>query len=365
MRILHLVDRLTERGGAYRHLLGMVEWLSAEHAQLLAFGQDDGTAQPACPTAPASGLESRERREIELDQLARSFHPDVVHLHTIVNPAVIEWAAGRPALMTVQDHRFFCPGRGKLTLDGRECHRPKSRDLCRACFSDAAYFSEILALTEERLAALRRLARVSVLSRYMRDELAAVGVSAERIDVIPPFVDGLDHEALPDGPACVLFVGRLAAAKGVSDAIEAWGQSGVDLPLVFAGTGPLRREVEAAGFDVLGWLDRARLSRTYRRARAVLLPSRWQEPFGIVGIESLSMGVPVVAYDAGGIREWHPGPSDGLVPWGDVAALAQALVRAVMQRAGPRAGFERDPLMRRLVASYQAVLQAMTDSSKR
>ena len=156
---------------------------------------------------------------------------------------------------------------------------------------------------------------------------------AGRVAVIPPFVHGLDARAAPDGPPCVLFAGRLTAGKGAREAVEAWRTSGVDLPLVVAGTGPLRAEVEAAGADVLGWVPHARLSPVYRRARALVMPSRWQEPFGIVGLEALAMGTPVATWHSGGVAEWHPG--GGLrVAWGDVPGLARALRAAV---AGPRA----------------------------
>jgi predicted protein tyrosine phosphatase len=258
-------------------------------------------------------------------------------------------APDRGAVITMQDHRYFCPARGKWTRAGAVCHEAMRPEVCAECFENEGYFREILSLTEERLAAVRRM-RVVVLSHYMADELAAVGVPRERVHVIPPFVHGLDLAAEPDGPPCVAFVGRLVEAKGVLDAVEAWRLSGIDLPLVFAGTGPLRDTLERGGFDVRGWLSHGQLSRLLARARAVLMPSRWQEPFGIAGLEALSMGVPVVAWKGGGIGEWHPGP---LVEWGDVAGLAGALRAAVATRATPAPGFDRDRLMARLVAVYQ------------
>jgi glycosyltransferase involved in cell wall biosynthesis len=170
-------------------------------------------------------------------------------------------------------------------------------------------------------------------------------------------VYGLDADAAADGPPCVLFVGRLAETKGVREALRAWKRSGVELPLVLAGTGPLRAELEACAqeasgppIEVLGWVDRAQLSSLYRRARALLMPSRWQEPFGIAGIEAMSFGVPVVAWESGGIGEWHPGP--GLVRWGDVAGLARALARAVERRLLLLPRFERDEAIGRLTAVY-------------
>ena len=361
MQILHLADRLTDRGGAYTWMLGVVEGLSGAHEQRLVVGEDPGEARARCSVVVCPGLESRVARAVPLDDLVADFRPDVIHVHNVVNPFVLEWAATRQgALVTVQDHRFFCPTRGKWTLAGEVCRRPMSREVCASCFEDAAYFEEVLALTERRLAAVRRLP-VSVISRYMREELVAAGVPATSVHVVPPFVHGLDPNAAADGPACVLFVGRLVEAKGVREAVKAWRRSGVDLPLVLAGTGPLRAELEAQAaaekvgpaLEVLGWVERGRLSALYQRARAVLFPSRWQEPFGIVGIEALSFGVPVVGWESGGVGEWHPGP--GLVRWGDTGALARALTKAVGRRLLLLPRFDRDESIGRLTALYARI----------
>ena len=97
-----------------------------------------------------------------------------------MNPVALEWAARlRSGLLTVQDHRYFCPTRGKWTAAGDVCRRAMSREACASCFKDQAYFDEVLGLTERRLAAVRRL-QVSVLSRCMREELAAVPCRRER-----------------------------------------------------------------------------------------------------------------------------------------------------------------------------------------
>jgi glycosyltransferase involved in cell wall biosynthesis len=298
------------------------------------------------------GLEARTRQGVALDDLARELRPDIVHVHNLMNPEALAWAAdGGRALLSIQDHRFFCPTRGKWKADGRVCREAMSREACASCFEDEVYFRDVLALTFERLQAARRLP-VVVLSRYMREELVAAGLSPDGVTVIPPFVHGLDPQARPDGPPCVLFVGRLVESKGVGDAVEAWRRSGVDLPLVIAGRGPLRESLGGAGVERLGWVPRARLGAVYARASALLMPSRWQEPFGIAGLEALHFGIPVVAWESGGIAEWHPG-GDLLVPWGDVDALAAALRLAVTRRASRPPGFEREGLMARLTGVYE------------
>lgn len=208
---------------------------------------------------------------------------------------------------------------------------------------------------------MARLSAVIVLSDYMRAELLAVGLPAASVHVVPPFVDAgaLSAPSRRVVEPCVLFVGRLVQAKGVDDAVAAWRASRLALPLVFVGTGSQRAALERAGQRVEGWLSRADLGAWYRAARVLVLPSRWQEPFGIVGLEALSLGVPVAAWDSGGVAEWHPGGL-GLVPWGEVQQLGRALAGLVDTRAAMPAGFDRVGLMERLYSVYQRLASQRT-----
>ncbi len=319
MRVLMLHDRQNDRGGAGTCLDAISAGLrGAGHEVHLAVGR----GAPGRRVHVIPGLDRRDAGPVDLAPVLDALCPDRIQVHNVVNPVALHAAADAGAEMLVHDHRAFCPGRGKLTAAGTVCRRPLGRETCRACFEDDAYFAEILALTVARLAAARRMP-LTVLSRYMAAELAAAGVSPARITVTPPPPPALP-DAPSEGPPCVLFAGRLAAAKGVWDAAEAWRRSGVELPLVFAGTGPERGRLEAAGHRVLGWVDRVRMAGLLRGAAALLLPSRWQEPYGLIGPEALSVGTPVVAWESGAVGEWHPG-GDLLVPWGDVDGLAEAL----------------------------------------
>lgn len=355
-RILHLTDRLTDRGGAYWHLAGIVAaQVEAGHQVWLAGGSAEPSLRWPCPTSIVPGLSSRTRMPVPLDALADAVAPDVIHVHTVTNPEVLEWAAGRRALATVQDHRYFCPAQGKWTLDGRVCGEAMRPDLCADCFEDRGYFDEIWQLTRERLDGLSGFRTVVVLSEYMRRQLVAAGLDGARIHVVPPFVHGLERASVRREPDCVLFASRLTESKGVAAALAAWRESRVPLPLVVAGTGRLRPEAENAGAQVLGWVEHAQMAALYQRAAALLMPSRWQEPFGIAGLESLTLGTPVVAWRSGGIEDWHPG-GPSLVEWGDEEGLAEALRVTVGTTASPPAGFDRATLMRRLDALYATVV---------
>lgn len=354
--MLHLVDRWSDRGGAHRHLQGVLRVLEqAGHTVAVAAGELEAPARPGLFRVP--GLECRTRADADLAPLVADFRPDVVHLHTVVNPAVLEWASRVPAVVTVQDHRYFCPAQGKWTRRGEECREALEASLCAGCFDDDAYFREVLALTQARLLAVGRL-QVVTLSRYMAGELEQAGVSAARLTVIPPFGDLPPvGPALGRGAGHVAILGRLTESKGVRDAVAAWRRAETGLPLVAAGTGPLRPWLEAEGVRVTGWLDASALAAFLSATRAVLLTPRWQEPFGIAGLEALQAGVPVVAWRSGGIPEWHPGP---LAAWGDVAGVADRL-RATLRegdvpeavRAGLRRRFDPGLAAQSLVEVYR------------
>jgi glycosyltransferase involved in cell wall biosynthesis len=359
VRVLHLTDRLDDRGGAARHLLSIARAQAGRgHEVHVAAGQDHLLEEVPATRHRWAGLESRVAAPIDLDARLGRLRPDVIHVHTVMNPVALAGAAAAGALFTVQDHRSVCPARGKWTARGAVCRTSFSAAACAECFDDHAYHQEMVGLTRARLDALRG-SGVVVLSEYMRGELLAAGLEPGLVHVVPPFVDfppaeaGGEPTTTPSGPPCVLFVGRLTAAKGPLDAVEAWRRSSVALPLVVAGTGPLREAVEKAGAEVLGWVAHHALPALLRRARALLLPSRWQEPFGIAGLEALAFGVPVVAWDSGGVREWHPGP---LVAWGDVDGLAGELRRAVdggAVRPLARERFDQAALMDRLDRVYR------------
>jgi Glycosyltransferase Family 4 len=93
VRILHLTDRLGGRGGAHRHLEGVVQRLLAEgHEVHLAGGGQDGDLDPSIITSILDGLAARDARPVDLTPLVERVRPDVIHVHAVVNPCVLEWA---------------------------------------------------------------------------------------------------------------------------------------------------------------------------------------------------------------------------------------------------------------------------------
>ncbi len=324
MHVLYLTDRVTVRGGAGLHLLDVMAAVEAVgHRVTVAAGKVDRTAPAGFRhrTVRLRGLASPTESSTRLDGLDELLErADVVHLQNVMNPEAIRRAvATRRAIATVQDHRVFCPGPGRTLPDGSRCTSAMGVATCAICLRELSYRQRMVQITSARRDAMHG-ARLVVLSRYMADELEAAGLPGAT--VIPPWVEPCP-QAEHDGDAFLLG-GRLVFHKAPKTAWEAWRSAGRPLPLRVAGTGPVADQL--AGAELLGWLDRSSLRDELRRARALLFPTRWQEPFGILGVEALATGTPVIVMDRGGTRDWS---TTGCLraPENDTAAFADAIRR--------------------------------------
>jgi glycosyltransferase involved in cell wall biosynthesis len=196
------------------------------------------------------------------------------------------------------------------------------------------------------LADVPALRAVIVASRYMADRLAAGRVPREMIRVLPYFVRPpvSPPEPARETPTRVLYIGRLNETKGVEVLISAMAQLPEDYELQIAGDGyaleALKEHARCVGLGehrvtFTGFLrDDAEIQAAYAGAAVVAIPSLWPEPFGIVGLEALGHGKPVVASRVGGIPEWmHDAEFGYLVRPNDPAQLASKLLALLREPA--------------------------------
>ena len=249
----------------------------------------------------------------------------------------------------------------------------------------------------ERLGTERRLVRdldaVVATCRDEVSELLDMGADPQRLHVVPCGVDlarftPLGDECSPWTPGAtrLLCLGRLVERKGVETAIEALQQL-PDAELVVAG-GPPAGRAAADDPDVrrlrqhaerLGVAGRVHLvggvsqddAAALLRAADVVLAVPWYEPFGIVPLEAMACGTPVVASAVGGMLDTvDPGITGEHVPPRDATAVADAVRRVVDRpdrlRDLGRAGVERvrrQFTWSRVAAETEAVYAGLLPSS--
>ncbi|HEX2672514.1 MAG TPA: glycosyltransferase, partial [Polyangiaceae bacterium] len=195
-----------------------------------------------------------------------------------------------------------------------------------------------------RAKVLQGLAATIVASEYMRQVYVNQGLPEDNVYTLPcPTETSPDPAAPPASESCdrVLFLGRLTTGKGCVRAVQATAHCqralGRALHLTVAGEGPelssCQRLADKLGVDAdfVGWVGSERRLELLRRADALIVPSLWPEPFGIVGIEAASVGVPAVGYAAGGIVDWlRPGETGELA---DATGFRPLPLAAALERA--------------------------------
>jgi glycosyltransferase involved in cell wall biosynthesis len=204
-----------------------------------------------------------------------------------------------------------------------------------------------------------------------------VAISARQAGLLSEEPDAVVHHGLEPGmyPSCgpgggaALFLGRLAFVKAPEVAIEAARRAGV--PIVVAGRphagdqapdGWRERVLERALRDPgVRWLPAAGLAakrRLFAVSRALLVPLRWEEPFGLVMIEALLAGCPVVAFARGAAPEIVEDGVTGYLVEG-VDEMARALDRAgSLDRRAIQARARRRFSSDRMAAGYLSVYRA-------
>ncbi len=251
------------------------------------------------------------------------FRPDVVHLHNVhsyLSPLIGEMAheRGIRVVWTLHDYKLICPA--------YSCRRPSGEN-CEDCVSGTLHVARhacmkgsraqsLMADVEARVWNRRRLTDMTDLfiapSEFMHNKMLEGGFPRRKLTTICNFIDPHKMTVIdalgavddPDDYFC--YVGRLSDEKGTETMLAAAAAAGVRMKV--AGDGPLlavmkEKYAETPSIEFLGHLDREKVVRLLRRAKASVLPSEWYEnnPLGV--IESLCCGAPVIGARIGGIPE--------------------------------------------------------------
>jgi glycosyltransferase involved in cell wall biosynthesis len=315
----------------------------------------EGWSKARKASLPARAVWNPEAHQ-DLRSVLRAVQPEVVHLHNtfpLLSPAVLYACRAErvPVVATIHNYKLACAN-GEFYRDGAVCHdcadgRP-SQAVRHGCYrgSRAASLPVVLVGSVHRPAWRSLVSAYIFISASQRDLLSGIGLPPERIFVRHNLIPHQDGPAVPRTPT-VVYAGRLDPAKGARLLMAAWdrylaqapGQAGSvpagpGLRLVIAGGGPLAGEVAAwaasrPSVEMTGQVSKERCAELIAGARAVLLPSTWEETFGLVAVEAMAAGTAPIAAGHGSFTELITPDVDGvLFTPGDPGALAEAIADA-------------------------------------
>jgi glycosyltransferase involved in cell wall biosynthesis len=283
-----------------------------------------------------------------IGQIFQGERPDLVHAHNwIVHSFLPIKAWSRvPLVVTLHDYSLRCAQKRLMYKDTVPCSGP---GLIKCLRCSAAHYGPLkgqgIAIANWAMGAYERHAVDMFLPV---SEATAFGNGLHRLGVpyrvIPNFMPeharGTEADLAPyiaqlPKEEYLLFVGDLSQDKGIEILLAVYAQL-VDAPkLLLIG----RRHTTTpatlpAGVEILGPWPHAAVMEAWRRCSIALAPSLVPETFGIVALEAMSSGRPVIAANSGGLGEVVVcGESGLLVPPGDVEALRAAMQSLLVDRA--------------------------------
>jgi glycosyltransferase involved in cell wall biosynthesis len=338
MHILFVHNAYQQRGGEDSVVQAEIDLLRHYGHEVVLYRRDNREIDDRSRASVARDTVWSRQAGHELAALAKSFQPDVVHLHNtfpLISPSAY-WALaalGKPMVQTLHNFRLLCL-KADFLRHGRVCEdclgRFPWRGVWHRCYRDSAAASATLAAmlaVHRGLGTFQcKVTRFIALNDYSRRKFIAGGLPAQRIVIKPHFVDVAPAPA-PDRHGG-LFVGRLSPGKGVTVLLEALRHR-PEATLTLVGTGPLESALRGhPRVHVQGWQAPRAVYAHMHRAAYLVVPSR-SESFGLVVLEAFACGLPVIASRLGALAELIVDGRTGLLfEPGSANALAERIAWA-------------------------------------
>lgn len=357
MKIIEVHKYWYERRGAERYVFSLTEELRERGHEVIPFSMHHAENEQS-EWAPyfVSNLDTSRMRFMHtfayvgracwsfesaraMRALLRDTRPDIVHVHNIythLSPSIL-WEAKRakvPIVMTVHDYGLVCAN--YALWSGRESlypHKLSFKEIARSRYiknSFAATAGLELIVRIQRMLKLYdgAIDQYIAVSSFVKEVLVHFGIPSEKITVLHPFTS-FESASRADMPQGFLYVGALDASKGVETLLHA--ADSLSEPLYVAGDGPLRDIVKKhPNAKYLGVLSPREVAVQLAHVRAAIVPSVWDEPFGLTALEALLAGTPLITSGRGGLKEIVGGGEYGtLVHADDVDELRHAMQFAI------------------------------------
>jgi glycosyltransferase involved in cell wall biosynthesis len=373
MKILHVHSYHVGRGGLEVIYESTTRLLREHGHDVIELTRDNAALESSMQkfVALGSSVYSLSARR-EAQKLIAAHNPDIAYVHNLyptLSTSVLDACqdANVPVVMNVQDYKLSCP-MGQHLRDGKICTKCLDGSViwsavhgCKGGRVTSAAYALSHGVTRLRGSYSKGVDLFVTPTQFAADHLARAGFDRSRIVVTPNMCDLAEGEPSADGQYAA-YVGRLSPEKGLDVLVEAGRQSAI--PVRIAGTGIKPSGAVPENVRFVGPVSRGALPEFYRKARFLMVPSVWFEVFGLVVVEAMYQGIPVIASNIGGLPELVEHEHNGLlVPPGDGQALAGAMKRlwedpALCRRMG-QAGRETavrkyspEAFYRRLMAAF-------------
>jgi glycosyltransferase involved in cell wall biosynthesis len=355
MRVLLVNDYGTIHGGAEIATVMLRDGLRRRgHESMLFTSSARPLDIPSMADIECRGTISRYRTLLQtanpsawrqLRRVLAQYRPDIVHVGmflTQLSPLILPLLRDVPSVYQIHWLRPICPTGSKILPDSTPC---------RDRFGLACYRSGCLPLRDwVPLMGQMRLwwhwrssfAAMVANSEATRTSLLAAGL--EDVSVIPCAVASRPRRPPLGAVPTALFCGRLVREKGVHVLLQSWGEvvrQISNVRLLIAGDGPERKQLESMappGTTFLGHLACEELERVAGQAWVQVVPSIWQEGFGLAAAEAMARGTAVIASRTGGLPELvraseTTSATGRLVAPNDRSELAASLIETLGDRA--------------------------------
>ena len=337
-KIAHYAPNLWAKGGIATYVRRLGEAQTAAGYEVLYLSQN-----PSDTSIKESTIVVQN--EAALFSKTRALQCDVLHLHKPVQNLPKDRVL---TVRTMHGNQGSCPtGTRYLVQSEQPCKRRYS---VAGCF--ISHFTERCgslqpAKIKRNFNGIKNELKLGAqihtftVSHFIKNWMIRTGFSEEKLHVIKsPAPELKTHIENPskEGIPRFAFIGRLVPEKGAQWLLQALKHVKTEVRVDIVGDGPLRSELEAfstrEGLESRvafhGWLDQAAVHDLIARSRAVVFPSIWEEPAGLITLEAAASGRGIIASRAGGIPEYAQDEFTLLVAPNNELQLAEAIEKLAL-----------------------------------
>jgi glycosyltransferase involved in cell wall biosynthesis len=332
MKILEINKFNFKKGGADKHFLDVVSLFESHRNEVAVFSmnhlrnekskwdkyflsyvgynKDDSNLLQKIVGIGRMFYSFSAKRKIR--KILNDFKPEIVHIHNIyhqISFSIISEIKKRkiPIVMTVHDYHLISPDREKYYEEiGRRYWKfiflgKKYNLLKRIILILKSYFEDILNWKS-------KIDLFVSPSEFVKKRLILSGIDEKKIMVLPHFIPGNKKEDIQEkakaesSKSYAFYFGRIFKDKGIDEMINTFGNIN-GIKLLIAGDIEDQTKIDGKNVEYLGFLDQNKLKNYIENAKFCVSFSRLPETFGLIALESISMGKPFVALDNGAYSE--------------------------------------------------------------